>query len=63
MKGEKFTGMSPGKGDCGDGGGGREAENAVGRCDFAADFWAGSPERGWVYAGDWGWGAALRYRG
>ena len=41
MKGEKFTGMSPGTGDCGDGGGGREAENAVGRRDFAADFWRG----------------------
>ena len=54
MKGEKFTGINPGKGDCGDGGGGREAENAVGRCDFAAGFWAGRPGRGWVYAGDWG---------
>ena len=51
MKGEKFTGMSPGKGDCGDGGGGREAENAVGRRDFAADFWAGASGTGRVYAG------------
>jgi hypothetical protein len=55
MKGEKFTGMSPGKGDCGDGGGGREAENAVGRRDFAADFWAGRPGRGGDCAGGaWG---------
>ena len=63
MKGEKFTGMSPGKGDCGDGGGGREAENAVGRCDFAADFWVGSPGRGWVSAGDWGKSVGGRAKG
>ena len=51
MKGEKFTGMSPGKGDCGDGGGGREAENAVGGVILRRIFGRGRPGRGGECAG------------